>query len=509
MMHLKHSLLTFALAFSLSACGTDDVRNTLEGSSLGGKADQKTDDTPILNERSAKAFDSDADFQDFENAEMNVYGTSEESRYFSYKAEYDRLWQSLAVRPDKSGTVDWYLSTIVKNKDRYMKIQEATGVPWYWVGITHGLEAGFNFGAHLHNGDPLTARTKLVPAGRPLTGTAPFSWEVSAIDAITQKGYQTWTDWHLPSMLAYAWERYNGFGYRSKGIASPYLWSMSYHYTRGKYTYDGYYDPSAVSAQAGTMALLKRGVERGFFTLSEVEVPEVVKADDVPTLKRSLTLGVPAGRDVLLLKMRLKSYGHFSGLLNGQFDDATVSAVKSAQKAHALTADGVVGPLTWNKLWPKMSDAGWMKAWKKGDRVDLRAMQGDRCLFKIVAKEVPALTPFLDAGTLAKTISFGGEAEKAVMPGECPEIRETYDIAKAVITAPPANTPAAGGTPTGVTWHKLYRGDGGEWNVNSFNGGSIVTSLKTRSKDDLVKYLKFHAGAHSIATATNDEVPFR
>lgn len=500
--------LLLALGFSLSlhGCGTDDT--AIPASDRNSSA-QDAHHAPPLHERAAKAFDSDSDFQDFESPELNVYGTSEQSRYFSYKDGYDRLWQSLAVRPDRSNTVDWYVSTIVRNKDRYMRIQEATGVPWYWVGITHGLEASFNFGAHLHNGDPLTARTKLVPAGRPLRGTAPFTWEESAIDAITQKGYQTWTDWHLPSMLAYAWERYNGFGYRSKGIASPYLWSMTYHYTRGKYTFDGYYDPSAVSGQAGTMAILKRGLDRGVFSLSEVTVPEVVKADDVPVLKRTLAPGVPAGRDVLLLKMRLQSFGYFSGLLNGQFDEHAAAAVRSMQRDFGLTSDGVVGPLTWGRLWPKLADASWMKAWKTGDRVDLRAMQGGRCLFKVVANEVPALTLFLESTVNARTVSFGGESAKAEMPGECPDIRETYNLASAVVSAPPSRTPAVNGPATGVTWHKLYRGTQDEWNINSFNGGNVVTSLKTRVKDDLVKYLKFHGAAHSIATANNDETSFR
>ena len=40
------------------------------------------------------------------------------------------------------------------------------------------------FDAHFHNGDPLTDRTKRVPAGRPKEGDPPFTWEQSAEDAI-------------------------------------------------------------------------------------------------------------------------------------------------------------------------------------------------------------------------------------------------------------------------------------------------------------------------------------
>jgi len=421
----------------------------------------------------------------------------------------------MAVRPERIGTVDWYVDTIVRNKARYQRIEAATGVPWFWTGVTHGLEGAFDFNTHLHNGDSLSARTRQVPAGRPLTGTAPFSWETSAIDAITMKGYQTWKDWHKPSILAYAWERYNGFGYRNKGISSPYLWSMSYHYSRGKYTADGYYDPNAVSAQAGAMGILKRGVDRGLFSLVSQSGPppapasEIVKADAKPELKRTLYVGVAAGRDVLLLKMRLKSFGLFNGIPDERFDDAAAKSVQAAQRLHGLTADGAVGPMTWTKLWPSLSDAGWLKAWKRGDKIDVRAMAGDKCIFKVVSKEVPALTPFLKAMPNAKTVSFGGDAALAVLPNECPDLREAYDIGKSVVLAPSAATPAASGAGTAVTWHKLYRGPSDEWNVNSFNGGAIVTSLKTRVKADLVQFLETHTKAHMLVGASNDETPVR
>jgi hypothetical protein len=38
---------------------------------------------------------------------------------------------------------------------------------------------------------------------------------------------------------------------------SPYLWSMTNHYIRGKYVSDGRFDPVAVSAQAGVASILK------------------------------------------------------------------------------------------------------------------------------------------------------------------------------------------------------------------------------------------------------------
>jgi lysozyme family protein len=58
-------------------------------------------------------------------------------------------------------------------------------VPWELIAALHEREAGGSFKGHLHNGDPLTGRTYHVPAGRPAKGSPPFTWEASAIDALT------------------------------------------------------------------------------------------------------------------------------------------------------------------------------------------------------------------------------------------------------------------------------------------------------------------------------------
>ena len=66
--------------------------------------------------------------------------------------------------------------------------------------------------AHLHNGDPLQARTVHVPSGRPVVGSPPFTWRQSALDALTLKGFHEVGDWSVPHML-YLLEKYNGTAY--------------------------------------------------------------------------------------------------------------------------------------------------------------------------------------------------------------------------------------------------------------------------------------------------------
>lgn len=183
--------------------------------------------------------------------------------YATLQDEYGRLYRKLSVREARSESVEWHLAMIRKSKARYESVGQQTGVPWYFIAVTHGLEASFNFRAHLHNGDfPLSARTRQVPAGRPTKWLPPSDWESSAKDALRLLGFTGQKDWSLTRTL-YRLEAYNGFGYRSYGVPTPYLWSFSNHYDRGKYVADGKFSFTARSQQCGAAVMLKMLAEAG------------------------------------------------------------------------------------------------------------------------------------------------------------------------------------------------------------------------------------------------------
>ena len=189
-------------------------------------------------------------------------------------SEYQRLFDTCVINPDKLAEIKPIVNKILGGKARYEALANKVGIPWHFIGITHSLEANCSFNAHLHNGDPLTARTIQVPKNRPRTGNPPYTWEFSAEDALSD--FAGWTDWSVPGML-FKLEGYNGYGYHSRGINSPYLWSFSNHYTKGKFTSDGVYSPTAVSKQCGAAILLRR--------LTETQAAPVENAD-----RRSLIL---------------------------------------------------------------------------------------------------------------------------------------------------------------------------------------------------------------------------
>ena len=177
--------------------------------------------------------------------------------YDQIKDEYQAWFDACQVRDGQQGAVDYYVKRLRQGQASYDQVgQDLNGIPWYFIGVIHGMECGFNFNGHLHNGDPLNARTVHVPAGRPPTGAPPFTWRQSARDALTMKGFQQVTDWSMPHIL-YFLERYNGMGYRMRGAATPYLWSFSNLYSAGKFVQDGHFDPDAVSRQCGAALMLK------------------------------------------------------------------------------------------------------------------------------------------------------------------------------------------------------------------------------------------------------------
>jgi lysozyme family protein len=177
--------------------------------------------------------------------------------YAELQAEYEAYYAACTVRPEHAGSVAYYVKRLSQGRPVYAQVgSDLNGIPWMFIGVIHGMECGFNFAGHLHNGDPLQARTVHVPAGRPTAGSPPFTWRQSAVDALTMKRFHEVGDWSIPHML-YLLEKYNGFGYRMRREPSPYLWSFSNLYEKGKFVQDGRYDSEAVSKQCGAALMLK------------------------------------------------------------------------------------------------------------------------------------------------------------------------------------------------------------------------------------------------------------
>lgn len=183
--------------------------------------------------------------------------------------DYVALFAKAQVITKYRPQIQTRLQIILNNRHQYDAVEASTHIPWWCVAAIHNLESSLNFHCHLHNGDPLTARTVHIPRNRPLalpaSGHFPYEWYESAIDALS--GRWEPPQWDLNGCLAFM-ERYNGLGYREHGVNSPYLWSFTDQYTSGLFVFDGMYSAKVVSDSAGAAALLKVLQEKGLVQLS-------------------------------------------------------------------------------------------------------------------------------------------------------------------------------------------------------------------------------------------------
>ena len=259
------------------------------------------------------------------------------------REEYATLWTSMEIRASKAADIEETAKKIVSKKTRYSAIEEATGVPWYVVGIIHAMESGCNFAKHLHNGDPLTGRTVQVPAGRPKAPPADgkvYSWKESACDALLMKGLDKVGDWSI-ERICYELERYNGWGYRRyhSAVLSPYLWSGTNHYVRGKYVADGRWSATAMSGQSGAVALLKQCMALDSEVrpqLSDVPPVPVVEASD-PVAEFPKAEPKPV---VSTVKGSRTIFGALMGVLatvGATFKDSVSVVIDAAQQIEVLS----------------------------------------------------------------------------------------------------------------------------------------------------------------------------
>jgi peptidoglycan hydrolase-like protein with peptidoglycan-binding domain len=115
---------------------------------------------------------------------------------------------------------------------------------------------------------------------------------------------------------------------------------------------DGAFGPkteAAVKSFQRARGLTADGVV-GPKTWAALNKPPASSGGSGPTLREGAK-----GEPVRALQKRLNALGFNAGTADGSFGPKTESAVKAFQRAKGLTADGVVGPKTWDKLGIKVS----------------------------------------------------------------------------------------------------------------------------------------------------------
>lgn len=153
---------------------------------------------------------------------------------------YPAMWCTMDVRPGWGGRVQTDAGRARKHQH---DLYENLPADWRLIAVIHLMECGCRPDRQIFNGEPWDQETVLHPAHH---GPWP-SWRDAAIDALERHPLRGLADI----------EAWNGWGYAKRNMHSPYLWSGSNHYAKGKFVADGKFDLEAISKQVGAALVLQ------------------------------------------------------------------------------------------------------------------------------------------------------------------------------------------------------------------------------------------------------------
>lgn len=259
-------------------------------------------------------------------------------------SEYAGLLAHMQVT--RSASIDVVAQKLIRfvRQGRYAEVSALTGIPQPWVSTSFEREASSNFTLSPAQGDPWDHVSTHVPKGR---GPYP-SWKAAALDAyhidhLDQVGKENWT-WER---ACYEGEVFNGMGYRSHGVHSPYLWAGTNIYTTGKFIADGKFDSGEEDRQLGIVPLMRRMVEiEPSVAFGRLIAPAVLPVTPTP-------LPAPEGlggseHDTIWLQVSLNVLLNLVPPLvaDGSYGRHTRRAVIAFQQRAGLEVDGLAGPKT-------------------------------------------------------------------------------------------------------------------------------------------------------------------
>lgn len=196
----------------------------------------------------------------------------------SLLAENTKRWSRMKIKPSFWSAAQKFAKRALAHKEEYQAIADTIKnkynkhVPWWFIPLVHERECirGVdNWTCNIAQGDPFNRKSRHVPYNGPFS-----SFREAAIAALVNEAPHAAsnTNWSGGGAMTIA-EAYNGMGYAKKNTSSPYVWSGTSEYIKGKYVADHKYNPNFVDTQLGVAISLKAMMELD---------PSIVLDGDVP-----------------------------------------------------------------------------------------------------------------------------------------------------------------------------------------------------------------------------------
>jgi lysozyme family protein len=256
------------------------------------------------------------------------------------KAEYTTLLSQMKIT--RLGEVDATARRLLGYVDagHYDAGCKATGVPIIVAAASFEREASSNFHLNPAQGWPLTSRSKLIPHNGPFADWTSAQIAAYQIDGLDKIGAMNW-QWEI---ACYEEETFNGFGYRARGVHTPYLWAGTSIYHEGKFDGDGHYNATMVDTQLGVIPMMLRMVQ----LRPALALPFPFPAAGPPAVIAPPAPPPPGLHDAASLQTLLNKLGANPQLIvDGNYGRNTKNAVSVFQAKAGIGVDGLAGPQTW------------------------------------------------------------------------------------------------------------------------------------------------------------------